>query len=69
MNSSQTAQGLRELAYQADSGELIGCGYVAIYKDRTVVVGTVGYAERNPDMCLRGVVRLMNALACDQSLD
>jgi len=69
MHSKQTAQGFRDLAEQAERGEIIGGGYVAIYYDRVVVTGTLGYAVRNPDICLRGVVRLMNALAYDKSLD
>ena len=68
-HSAQTAQGFRELAEQAERGDLIGGGYVAIYFDRVVMIGTLGYATRNPDICLRGVVRLMNALAHDSSLD
>lgn len=68
-HSRQTAQGFLDLAERAERGELIGGGYVAIYYDRVVVVGTLGYAMRNPDICLRGAVRLMNALAHDPGLD
>lgn len=64
-----TAAAFRQLAEAAERGELIGAGYVAITFDRFVHIGTLGYARRNPDMCLRGAYRLMDTLAYDSSLD
>lgn len=69
VDSNATADGLRQLADAAERGELIGVGYVAITFDRFVHIGSLGYAKRNPDMCLRGAVRLIDALAYDKSLD
>lgn len=62
MHARQTADALRELAEQADRGELIGIAYAAFAQDKSVVPGMAGYANsKRRDACF-GAKTLLDML-------
>lgn len=46
--SGHTVSALRQLLSEAESGEIIGMAFIAMYRNREFVVDTTGESRRNP---------------------
>lgn len=63
--SPDCVQALTQLLDEAKSGEVVGIGFVAVYKRREYVVNVAGELRRNPTLA-RGMVASLDDYLSEQ---